>query len=111
MTLILASKSKARIAMLKNAGITFDSIPADINEEKIIADMIKDGASTGNIAVSLAREKALAISKNNPDKYIIGSDQLLSMGDIIYSKAKNKNEALERLQEFQGKEHYLTSGV
>jgi len=111
MTLILASKSKARIAMLKNAGITFDSIPADISEEKIIADMIKDGASTGNIAVSLAREKALAISKNNPDKYIIGSDQLLSMGDIIYSKAKNKNEALERLQEFQGKEHYLTSGV
>lgn len=111
MTLVLASKSKARITMLKNAGVSFECIPADIDEEKIIADMVKNGASTGNIALSLSRAKAMTVSQNNPGAYIIGSDQLLSMDDIIYSKAKNKKEAIERLQEFQGKEHYLTSGV
>lgn len=30
--IILASKSKARVGMLKNVGVQFESIPADINE-------------------------------------------------------------------------------
>ena len=115
MALILASKSAARIAMLKNAGVKFESIPADLDEEKIIAELKKGGASATNIARRLSEEKALYISnttsKENPEDYIIGSDQVLSMNEIIYSKAQRIEEAKERLMEFQGKEHYLISGV
>lgn len=97
--------------MMRNAGVEFDAMPADIDEEKIVKKMQEDGANSGNIALCLAREKAFEISKKNPNQYIIGSDQILSMDDKIYSKAKNKKEAQERLLEFQGKDHFLTSAV
>lgn len=111
MSLILASKSKARQTMLKNASVEFTAQPADIDEEAIKARLIEEGASTGNIALSLAREKAISISKKNPDAYIIGSDQLLTLDDTLYSKAKDEAEAIERLLDFQGKEHFLTASV
>lgn len=109
--LILASKSKARQDMLRNAGVNFKSLPADLNEEATIQELEKEGASSGNIALCLAKEKALNISKQNPQDYIIGSDQVLSMNDKIYSKARNKQEAIERLMDFQGNTHFLTSAV
>lgn len=109
--LILASKSKARQDMLRNAGVNFKSLPADLNEEATIQELEKEGASSGNIALCLAKEKALNISKQNPQDYIIGSDQVLSMNDKIYSKARNKQEAIERLMDFQENTHFLTSAV
>jgi len=109
--LILASKSAARQTMLKNAGIEFTPIPANIDEENILITLEKDGASATNIALHLAKEKALLISNQNKENYVIGSDQVLSMNEKIYSKANNKAEAIERLNEFQGQEHYLTSAV
>ena len=109
--IVLASGSKARQQMLKNAGVAFDINPADINEDKIMQDMKQQNASSGNIALSLAREKAKKISNENKQDYIIGSDQVLSLDDKIYSKAKNIGEAKNRLLEFQGKEHFLTSAV
>jgi septum formation protein len=111
MMLILASKSKARQDMLKNAGVDFKSIPADLNEEALIKELEKEGASSGNMALCLAKEKAIYISKQYPKNYVIGSDQILSMDEEIYSKANDKQEAIERLMEFQGKEHFLTSAV
>lgn len=109
--IILASGSKARQQMLINAGLQFDVQPADIDEEKIMQIMKNDNASSGNIALLLAKEKALKISKQNLEKYIIGSDQVLSLDDKIFSKALNSKEAHERLVELQGKEHFLTSAV
>lgn len=111
MSLILASKSRARQEMLNNAGVSYEAMPAHIDEEKIIEQLQETGASSSNIALQLAKEKAIEISKTNEGKYIIGSDQVLSMDDIIYSKAKNVEEAKERLSVFQGKEHFLTSAV
>ncbi len=111
MNLILASQSSARQTMLQNAGVDFNSIPAHLDEESILIKLEKEGASVTNIALHLAKEKALEVSKNNKDSYIIGSDQVLSMNEKIYSKAKTKEEAIERLKEFQGNDHYLTSGV
>lgn len=109
--IILASASKARKSMLENAGIEFVVIPANIDEGEIIKLQKKENAGPENISLSLAKEKATLISKNNTDKYIVGSDQVLSMKDKIFSKAKNKEEAKKRLLELQGKEHFLTSSV
>ena len=109
--IILASGSHARQQMLSNAGIDFDIIPAAVDEERILTKMQNDGASSGNITLRLAKEKALEVSKKNPDKYIIGADQVLSMKDKIYNKAKSQKEARGRLLEFQGQDHFLTSAV
>lgn len=111
MTLILASQSLARQTMLNNAGVDFQAIPADLDEEKIMVDLDEEGASATNICLQLAKEKALFISRDNNDEFVIGSDQILTLDDKIYSKAKDKEEAIERLLELQGQEHFLTSAV
>lgn len=109
--IILASGSAARQSMLKNAGLEFNITPADIDEEKIISTLQETGASASNIALTLAQEKARAISLQNNEAYVIGSDQLLSMDDVFFSKAKNRAEARQRLESFAGNEHFLTSAV
>lgn len=109
--IILASKSKARREMLTNAAVEFESIPADLDEKFILKKMQDDDVNVGGIALKLAQEKAIYISKKYPDRYIIGSDQVLSMNDKIYNKAESVSEAKERLLEFQGNEHFLTSAV
>jgi len=108
--LILASGSLARQNMLRQAGYEFDIIPADIDEETILKEY-NQGDDVQKLALRLAGEKAKKVSGENQDKYIIGSDQILAMNNNIYSKAKNKSEAMARIKEFQGQSHDLYSAV
>ncbi len=106
--LILASGSKARAGMLRGAGLVFDVIPADIDESIIQNDPAK---SPQQKAFELARAKALAVSAQNADALVIGGDQVLEMEGEIFSKAGDKNEALEKLRRLSGKTHRLISAV
>src|SRR3984885_15180902 len=68
--LVLASQSKARQTLLANAGIEFESDPADIDERAI---QISSGLSgPGDIASLLAREKARMVSGRGPSRYVAG---------------------------------------
>ncbi len=103
--IILASGSSARNMMLKNAGVEFDVVPADI-DERFIA-----GRAQGEVSLMLAKEKALSVSREYSDAIVIGSDQVLVKDKVVYNKAQSKKEAFDRLKEFQGKEHSLVSSV
>jgi septum formation protein len=105
--IILASQSKARKALLGNAGVKFKAIPADIDEEKI-SKKIK---GAGKIAGKLAETKALAISKKYPDSFVIGADQVLECKGKIFSKAEDKKDAAANLKKLRGKTHTLISAV
>lgn len=105
--LILASKSKARRALLENAGLKCRVMSANVNERKIAASI--KGAK--KIASTLAAEKALAVAAKNPRALVIGADQVLECGGAIFSKAKNKNDALKKLRALKGKKHKLVSAV
>ena len=107
--IILASQSKARQDMLRGAGIAFEAKPADLDEAEITAQH-KDKA-TEEIASVLAGEKALYISRQNPDALVIGSDQILECEGNRLSKADSKEEAKEKLLQLRGKTHRLISAV
>ena len=62
--LILASQSPARQALLANAGIAFEAIPAEIDERAI--QLASALSAPGEIAALLAREKALFVSAEPP---------------------------------------------
>jgi len=109
--LILASKSKARQDMLRAAGLEFQVIPADIDEDTLTKDLLQQGAGAKIIAGNLAAQKALAISRENPDALVIGSDQILECEGKLYGKAANEQEAREKLQALQGKTHHLISAA
>ena len=103
--LILASKSAARQTMLRNAGLTFQSLPADIDEHALITDNAEKSAEI------ISSAKAQAVSKLHPDALVIGSDQVLVFEDQIITKSRNKSAAIEKLNCMSGRTHRLISGA
>ncbi len=107
MRIILASKSRPRKKMLANAGVTFETAAADINEESFKSSVF----SPGELSLELARAKAAYISRKNAGTLVIGSDQVLEFNGETLSKAPNRAEAIGRLFFMRGQEHRLIASV
>ena len=98
--LILASQSRARQMLLANAGISFEAVPADIDERGVQKN---SGLSApGEIASLLAREKALHVSSKKPGRYVVGADQTLALGNRLFSKPAGRAQAAEQLRLLAG---------
>jgi septum formation protein len=107
--LVLASQSRARQTLLANAGIAFETIPAEIDERAV---QRRSGlTSPEDIAALLAREKALWVSARQPGKYIVGADQTLALGQRLFSKPAGRAQAAEQLRAVAGQSHELHSAV
>ena len=109
--IILASKSKIRLEILKKNRINCESQPSNIDEDEIKHSMTKQGASPEDISKSLAELKANKISQKNPEKVVIGADSVIDFENEIISKPKNRDEALNILKKLNGKNHFLISSV
>ncbi|MCC6597194.1 MAG: Maf family protein [Alphaproteobacteria bacterium] len=107
--LILASQSRARQEMLHAAGLVFESIPAQIDEEALTRKWQGEGVAAQDIAEKLAEEKAVYIARTNPGALVIGADQVLECGGVLLSKALDAGEAREKLRALRGKTHHLIS--
>ena len=107
--LVLASQSKARQILLANAGVPFESDPADIDERAIQAS---SGLSApGEIASLLAREKARAVSVRRAGRYVVGADQTLALGMQMFDKPAGRAQAAEQLRALSGHCHELHAAV
>jgi septum formation protein len=107
--LILASQSRARQALLTNAGISFEAVTAEIDERAV--QQASGLSAPGEIASLLAREKALSVSARQPGKFVIGADQTLALGDRLFSKPAGRAQAAEQLRTLAGRSHELHSAV
>jgi septum formation protein len=107
--LILASQSQVRQALLANAGLSFETIPAAIDERAIQRN---SGLTTGSeIAVLLACEKARDVSLRSPGRYVIGADQTLECDGRLFNKPVGRAGAAEHLRALSGRTHTLHAGV
>ncbi len=107
--LILASRSAARRAMLENAGVAFEARAADVDEAAIKA--VSTDLDPVALAVRLAEAKALAVSRDDPDAWVLGSDQTLAFDGGLVSKAASLEAARDRLKAMRGRTHTLHSGA
>ena len=107
--LILASQSRARQALLTNAGIGFEAVTAEIDERAL--QQASGLSAPGEIASLLAREKALSVSARQPGKFVIGADQTLALGERLFSKPAGRAQAAEQLRTLAGRSHELHSAV
>lgn len=107
--LILASKSSARRAMLDGAAVPFTVHVADVDEDAIKAKLANHDAA--DLAVELARAKALAVSRHHEDAWVLGADQTLAFEGGRVSKAKSLEAARARLMQMRGRSHQLHSGA
>lgn len=107
--LVLASKSASRRSLLRAAGIPIEVLAAEIDERAIET---KAGlADPGAVAALLAREKALAVSAQEPGCMVLGADQTLALGQRRFSKPADRAAAREQLKTLRGHTHALHSAV
>jgi septum formation protein len=104
LTLILASTSAIRRQMLDQAGLAFDARSPDLDEQRVKA-ALNDPAQ---IASALAEGKACSIVGGG---WVIGSDSVVRVGERLFSKPRDRNDAADHLRFFSGKTMELTSAV
>lgn len=109
--IILASGSPFRKTLLANAGIEFSAVPAEIDERAVEAPLQGSGTTPEDVALILAEAKALDVSERNPGALVIGCDQTLSLGDLVFHKPDGMEGARRHLLSLSGKTHQLNSAV
>jgi septum formation protein len=107
--LILASQSRTRQELLTKAGIPVVMIVPDIGERLIEASLKKAAAAAGVVARHLARAKAAAVSRPNPDDVVLGADQVLVLDGRLFAKPSDRMQAAAQLDELSGRTHHLHS--
>lgn len=113
--LILASASKSRAQLLKNAGLDFEIMPADVDEDAIRqaleSDKGQDKLESADIAEILARAKTQDVSARAGDALVIGADQILALNDEIFTKPADLEAARAHLLKLKGQTHQLYSAI
>ena len=109
--IVLASGSVHRRELLKNAGIDFTVEPCDLDERSIEAPLVSSGVGPDDVAAVLAEAKATDVSERHRGEIVIGADQTLSLGDEVFHKPANMEEARKSLLKLSGRTHRLNSAV
>ncbi len=107
MSLILASNSQIRKAMLEQAGLDFEMRSPKFDEEE--AKRGFDGDSE-ILAGRLAAGKAASLAAD-ADDWVIGSDSTVTVEGVRYSKPRDRDEAAIHLRAFSGRTMLLSSAV
>jgi septum formation protein len=94
--LILASSSPYRRQLLERLRLPFVVRAPEIDESR------HPGESPGGLVARLARDKAMAIARNEPEAVVIGSDQIAVCGQAIVTKPGTAAAAEQQLADFSG---------
>lgn len=104
--IILASQSPRRKQLLEWAEVPFDIIVKETEES------YPPGLSPADIAIHIARNKALAIKQsNNITIPILAADTIVVLDNRIIGKPKDREDALSILTDLSGKMHRVITGV
>ncbi|MBF9233102.1 Maf family protein [Microvirga alba] len=107
--LLLASTSRTRRTLLESAGLSVETQSPDVDERAVEAAARSEALSPIDLARRLATEKALAVSRRNPERLVLGADQVLDCGDKIFHKPADRAAARVHLQSLAGRTHALHS--
>lgn len=108
-SLVLASKSPARQALLAAAKIPFEAQAADIDERAVEAG--SGATAPEKVAAHLARAKALYVAKQRAGRLVLGADQTLALGERRFSKPAGPAQAADQLRALAGRTHALHSAI
>ncbi len=108
-SVVLASASPTRLALMRDAGIDVRSDPAAVDEAAAKTALRADGATVADVAEALAELKATQVSRRHPGSLVIGADQMLECGDVWFDKPPDPAHAKAQLLALRGRTHSLVS--
>jgi len=110
--LVLASQSASRRAMLTAAGIPFDAVSANVDEDSAKAALLADGITPRDLADALAELKAVKVSSRDGAALVLGCDSVVAIEDgTLLDKPTSRDQAAEHLRRLSGKRHDLISAA
>jgi septum formation protein len=109
LSLILASGSASRKALLTAAGVAFTADPADLDEDASMIALKDQGAEA--VAQRLAEEKALHVSRRHPGQIVLGGDSVIDLDGEHLSKCATLDAARALLARMSGRTHLLVSAA
>ena len=107
--LILASGSRIRRQLLEGVGLQFQVINSNVDEDLLKKEL--HGRPFKEQVVRLASEKARAVSMDNLEAYVIGSDNMCTIDDKIFDKPIDHEDAVNHLSSLSGKKHFQNNGI
>lgn len=105
LTVCLASASPRRADLLRQLGLNFDVRPADIDERKSAQESPRD------YVIRMAREKALAVARDNTAALVIGADTAIEIDGEILGKPAGPDEQTQMLRRLSDRTHHVLSAV
>ncbi|HVF94517.1 MAG TPA: nucleoside triphosphate pyrophosphatase [Sphingomonas sp.] len=110
MSLILASQSASRRAMLSAAGVSFEAVAASVDEDAAKAALAH--LSPRDLADALAELKAVKIAQRHLGRLVLGSDSVVALADgTLLDKPTSRAEAADHLARMSGARHQLWSAA
>jgi septum formation protein len=102
MTLVLASRSPQRRAILEQLGVAFVERPVDVEEE--------EAGEPSAVALANARRKALAAGAATGE-VVLGVDTVVAIDGEIWGKPPDADAAAATLRRLSGRTHLVISGI
>ena len=102
--LILASQSPRRKELLQKAGLSFDVVISEYEEDMTLP------LSPGELVKHLSRGKGETVAKMHPDSVVLSADTIVVLGDTVLGKPHTPVRAKEMLRLLSGKQHSVWTG-
>lgn len=114
--IILASASPRRRELLSLVTKEFAVVTADVDERAAEIKMEEEGTPALKLSEHLAEIKAKAVfdslsEEEKENSIVIGADTSVILGDVIYGKPEDREDAVRMLSSMCGKEHVVATGV
>ena len=111
-TIVLASGSAYRLAMLRDAGVAVEGLAPGLDEDALKDGLRAEGVSARDLADTLAEAKAMKVARRVPATLVLGADQVLVLADgTQLDKPQTPDEAREHLRRMSGQTHRLISAA
>ena len=104
-SLVLASSSPRRAALLSESGFEFDVIPSRLAEKFDAAVTLRE------LTLWNAIRKGMSVAQARSDAVVLAADTLVALKDEIIGKPSDLDEATEVLQRLSGRTHEVCSAV
>jgi len=101
---VLASGSPRRRELLGRLGVPFRTLVAHTEEHSAFT-------APDEVALDLARQKALAARALSPEGIVVAADTLVALGGDILGKPADEAENLDFLARLSGRTHTVYTGV
>jgi septum formation protein len=104
-SLVLASGSPRRAALLAESGFEFEIVSPRVTEKFDVAVTIRE------LTLWNAIRKGMSVAQTHPGAVVLAADTLVALGNEIIGKPGNLNEAAQMLRRLSGRTHEVCSGV